>query len=183
MAVDKRSPSRSKGKAKEHTSETKVSNPKSVARADTIQQEKRTTMSDDIKSIIEYDEDLENAEAPPLLPKGQYPAEIRGAERKASKSKEGAEYVNVTFYISPDDYPADFTDGDADGVVLSYMRLNPANTVKARFGMKKFASSIGVTLGKKLDLNDWIGKTAIVTVDHEAYDGMDQMRITKVTGA
>lgn len=188
MAVDKKSPSRSKAdKGKEHTSENKVSNPKSVARADTIQHEKRNTMSDEVKSIIEYEDDLDAAEAPALLPKGDYMAEIRGAEKKESKNPNDkgvhTEYVNVTFYISPDSYPADFAEGDPDGVILSYGRLNPANTVKARFGMKKFCEKIGAPLGKKLDLNDWIGKSAIVTIGHEPWDGMDQMRITGIKGA
>lgn len=182
MAVERKSPSRSKGKAKEQLENNKASKSQVDAHVQTPNT-KGNTMSDDVKSLIEYEDDLENAEAPPLLPQGDYPAEIRSAERKASKNKEGAEYVQVQFYISPDDYPADADDLDPDGVILSYMRLNPANTVKARFGMKKFVSAIGGTLGKSLDLNDWIGKTAIVTVEHSPFDGQMQMGIKKVTGA
>lgn len=182
MAVERKSPSRNKGKDKEQLEDNKASKPQVDAHVQTPTK-KESNMSDEVKSLIEYEDDLENAEAPPLLPKGDYPAEIRAAERKSSKSKEGSEYVQVQFYISPDDYPADADDLDPDGVVLSYMRLNPANTVKARFGMKKFVSAIGGTLGKTLDLNDWIGKTAIITVDHEPYDGQNQMVIRKVTGA
>lgn len=132
-------------------------------------------------SIISYAEDLEAAEAPPALPASDYPAEIRGAEIKTSAK--GNKYVNVTFIVSPDDYPADATDLDMDGTVLSYMNLNPADTVKARFGMKKFAQAIGVTLGKKLDLNDWIGKTALISVINEPYDGVMQAKIKKVNPA
>ncbi len=60
-------------------------------------------------SIIEYDTDLSEAEAPVPLPAGDYPAEIRSAERKTSAA--GNEYINVTFHISPEAYPADYTEG------------------------------------------------------------------------
>lgn len=132
-------------------------------------------------SIIEYAEDLDAAEAPAVLPPGDYPAEIRGAEIKTSGK--GNQYIQVTFIISPDDYPADATDLDVDGSILSYGRLSPDNTTRARFNMKKFVQAIGGTMGKKLDLNDWIGKQAIVTVVNEPYDGVTQANIKKVNPA
>jgi hypothetical protein len=132
-------------------------------------------------SIIEYAEDLSEAEAPVPLPKGDYTAEIRGAEKKISGK--GNEYVDVTFFISPDEYPADYTEGNPDGMTLNYGRLSPANTTQARWGMKKFCESIGAVLGKQLDLNDWIGKSAVVTVSHEDYEGVTRARIAKVNPA
>ena len=36
-------------------------------------------------SIIEYSQDLTNAEQPPLLPAGPYPAEIIGASRLVAR--------------------------------------------------------------------------------------------------
>ena len=137
-------------------------------------------MSDQM-SIIEYDEDLSSAEAPVPLPVGDYPAEIRSAERKTSAA--GNEYINVTFHISPEAYPADYTEGSEDGQVLTFGRLSPENTQRARWNMKKFCESIGVTLGKSLDLNDWIGQSAIVTVAHDTYEGETRPQIKKVNPA
>src|SRR5690606_26873348 len=57
-------------------------------------------------SLIEYAEDLSEAEAPVPLPEGDYIAEIRQAEIKTSGR--GNQYVNVTFHVSPEQYPADF---------------------------------------------------------------------------
>lgn len=132
-------------------------------------------------SIIEYDTDLADAEAPVPLPVGDYVGEVRSAEIKVSSK--GNKYVNVSFFIPPEQYPADFTEGNADGMTLTYGRLSPDNTTQARWGMKKFCEAIGATLASKLDLNDWLGKTGVVSVVHEEYEGQDRAKIGKVKEA
>lgn len=136
----------------------------------------------EVRSIIEYNDDLSNAEAPTPLPKGDYPAQIRAAEIRTSP-KTGNDYVNVQFYISPESYPADFTEGNPDGESLAYGRLNPGGTQQARWGMKKFCEAIGTNLGRSLDLNEWIGLTAIVEIDHEEFEGVNRAKIKKVKEA
>jgi hypothetical protein len=144
--------------------------------------EEKRNMSE-VASIIEYEDDLSNAEAPVPLPKGDYVARIRGAEKKLNKAGD-REYINVTFHIDAEQYPADYaSDGDPDGVVLSYGRLSPENTQKARWQMRKFCESIGAELSSKLNLNDWLDKTALVTVINEKYEGVDQAKISKVGAA
>jgi hypothetical protein len=135
----------------------------------------------EVNSIIEYDTDLSEAEAPVPLPAGDYAAEIRGAERKTSAK--GNDYVNVTFFIAPEQYPADYTEGNADGTTLTFGRLSPDNTTRARYGMKKFCEAIGAELGSKLDLNDWMGKSGIVHVVHEEFEGETRAKISKVKEA
>jgi hypothetical protein len=49
--------------------------------------------------------------------------------------------------------------------------------------MKKFTEAIGAKQGKALDLNDWIGLSAIVTVVNEPYEGVQQANIKKVNPA
>jgi hypothetical protein len=143
--------------------------------------QKRETNHMTDMSIIEYDTDLADAEAPVPLPAGDYPAEIRSAERKTSGA--GNEYINVTFVIHPEAYPADYTEGSEDGTILSYGRLNPGQEQRSRWNMKKFCEAIGAPLGKSLDLNSWLGQTAIVTVINEPYEGVDQAKIKKVNPA
>lgn len=179
--VERKSPSPRPSKRKEQQKEPVRSSPSVELQKDLFSDQKqtRTHMSD--TSIIEYAEDLAEAEAPVPLPKGDYPAEIRSAEKKTSAK--GNEYVDVVFFISPDEYPADYTEGNPDGTSLNYGRLNPAPTTQARWGMKKFCESIGATLGRTLDLNDWIGKTAIVSVVHEEWEGVQRAKIGKVLEA
>ena len=49
-------------------------------------------------SIIELDDDIANAEPPPLLPKGQYLATIQKAEVKTSANT-GNDYIQVQYLI------------------------------------------------------------------------------------
>lgn len=137
-------------------------------------------MSDELGSILEYQETLANAEAPAALPANDYPAEISAAEVVKSASS-GKLNVKVTFVIKPEDFPADFEDADsyADGLTLShYVPAEPDK--KARFRMRKFLETIGVKLTAKIDVNDMVGKRAILSTRVEAYEGIDQTRIASV---
>lgn len=133
-------------------------------------------------SILDFSEDLSNAEAPVPLPKGDYAAEIRAAERKTSATT-GNDYVSVTFYIAPEQYPADYTDGDPDGTTLTFNRVSMKDSVAGRYRLRKFIEAIGGKLGKQVDLNDWIGLTAVVTVDHREWEGAQQAEIKTVVAA
>jgi hypothetical protein len=158
----------------------KLASPSTVVSNDANTRKSEKKMSE-VKSIIEYDVDLDEAEAPVPLPKGDYVGEIRGAEVKVSSK--GNEYINVTFHIDADQYPADYTEGNPDGTILSYGRLSPENSTRARYQMKKFVESIGGTGGKSVDLNSWLGLRAKVTVINEEYEGTPQAKISKVSEA
>jgi hypothetical protein len=182
MAVARKSTSRSSKEIPVEPTVTDTQQEISVSQShrvatQTTEAKKKETMSN-IPSIIEYDEDLANAEAPVPLPIGDYPATIRSAEVK--KSAAGNDYINVTFYIDPEAYPADFTEGDEDGQILSFGRISPANTQRARWGMRKFQEAIGAKLSKQVDLNDWIGLSAIVAVGHDTYEGETRAQIKQV---
>jgi hypothetical protein len=69
-----------KGKDTTHV-EADVLSSKEASLASSSKEKK--TMAD-TPSVIEFSEDVATAEAPPPLPVGQYPAEIRSAERKTS---------------------------------------------------------------------------------------------------
>ena len=178
------SSSRSRPKAKEQQSETQVSaNPIVEPKADTnLQVETREKqMSDEIRSLIEYNDDLSNAEAPVPLPTGTYVGEVRGAEVK--DSSKGSKYVSVTFHINSDDYPPDYTEGDPDGTILTYNRISPENTTRARFAMKRFCEALGAPMGRTIDLNDWLGKSALLEVTHDTYEGITRAQIKSVKPA
>lgn len=159
----------------------KTASPSTVVNKDASEKKSKQMSDTAVKSIIEYDVDLDEAEAPVPLPKGDYVGEIRGAEQKTSGK--GNEYINVTFHIDADQYPADYTEGNPDGTILSYGRLSPENTTRARYQMKKFIESVGGTLGKSVDMNDWLGLRAKLTVVNEDYEGVPQAKISKVSEA
>jgi hypothetical protein len=136
----------------------------------------------DMGSIIEYTEDLASAEAPQALPAGDYLAEITGAEIGTSQTS-GKSRVDVTFRIKPEDFPADYVDADsfADGKsVHFYPSAEPDKANK--FRMRNFVEAIGAKLNvKKLDVNDWIGKTAIISIIPDEYEGVERERIKSVS--
>lgn len=178
--ADKRSKSPKKGKDAARDEATRVdSNEASVATTT------RTTqpMSENETSIIHFSEEIATAEPPVPLPKGDYPAEIRGAVKKNSATS-GNDYARVSFFISSDAYPADFTEGDPDGMTLDYNRVTLVDTPAGRHRVRKFCENIGAPLPKKeLDLNEWVGRTATVTIEHNTFEGEVRAQIAKVSAA
>lgn len=170
--------SRSRAKSKDTVQDEA---PVSVKQEPSLASNKGTNMSEN-SSIIEFAEDISAAEAPPPLPISEYSAEIRAAEAKTSAK--GNKYGSVTFFIPPEQYPADFTDGDPDGITLIYNRAPAENKGPAGpYRMRKWCESIGAPMGKTVDMNDWIGCTATISVDHEEYEGEKRAVIKRVVAA
>jgi len=137
----------------------------------------------DQPSIVEFSESIAEQEPPVPLPVGEYPAEIRGAARKTSQTS-GNDYAAVQFYISADAYPADYTEGDPDGMLLTYNRVSLQDTPAARHRIRKFCEAIGAPPPTtKLDLNDWVGRTATVAIQHDTYEGETRAVIGKVVAS
>jgi len=143
--------------------------------------EKVKSMSE-LPSVIEFDEDISEAEAPVPLPVGDYPAEIRSAVPK-SAVQTGNPYASVGFFVSADAYPADYTEGEPDGMLLTFNRVSLQNTPAGRHRLRKFIEAIGAPAGNKIDLNDWVGRTATVTISHDEWEGETRANIAKVTAA
>lgn len=172
-----KSKSRNKGKDAQCDEANTAANKASVATT-----KGKPNMANEMPSIIEFDEDISQAEAPVPLPVGDYPAEVRGATRKTSQNS-GNEYAAVQFFISSDAYPADYTEGEPDGAILTFNRVSLQNTPGSRHRLRKFLEALGAPAGKKIDLNDWVGRTAIVTVQHDTYEGETRAAIGKVSAA
>lgn len=136
-------------------------------------------MADDgLPSVIEFTEDISGAEAPVPLPAGEYPAVIKGAEVRTSQRD--TKYAAVTFHISADSYPVDFTEGDPEGEVITFRRVPLEDNPKSRFQLKKFCEAVGSPMSKRIDVNDWLGLEARVVVTHEVYEEIPRATITKV---
>lgn len=141
-----------------------------------------TTMVDENQvedTIIEYSEDISDAEPPPPLPPGTYTASIRASEKRMNAKQTGF-YAATTFHISPDEYPADYVDGPPDGTSLIYRRVSVEDNPMARFGMRTFCEAIGAKMGKNIDLNSFVGLEARVEITNEMWEGFPRAQINKV---
>lgn len=135
-------------------------------------------MSDDkIPSVMEYSSDVTDAQPPAPLPEGRYVGDIVEVEVKVSQK--GNHYVAVGFLITPDQYPVDFTEGNPDGTKLYYNRVQVSDDARGRFQMRKFCETIDAPMGRRIDVNDWMGKRAYLHVKNSEYEGMPRAEIAK----
>ena len=135
-------------------------------------------MTDNIlSSVIEFDEDLNNVEAPKPLPMGLYDAVVQSVEPMMSKSERLM--AKVTFSVSADQYPADYTDGNPNGTTLTqYIFLD--NSQRSKFALKRFCQAIGAPLSNSVDITTWVGLPARIEVINEPWEGNLQARIKRV---
>lgn len=130
----------------------------------------------DLGSVYEYATPLNEAEAPPPFPLGQYRATVQAVAPQVSKSS-GKPMAVITYLISPDEYPADFTNGNPDGETFQFY-LPLADEPRNRFRLRKFCEMHRVTATRSLNLPDFIGQEVLVDVTHEEYQGETRARVT-----
>lgn len=118
-------------------------------------------------SIIEYSIDLNDQEKPPVLPVGDYPAEVTGVEKKYGKDS-GRPYLNVKYSISADNQPADFVEalGTNAPVTVFNMVFGCEDNPQSRYNMKQFCEALGAPMSNRIDAKDFLGRTAKVTIKH-----------------
>jgi hypothetical protein len=132
----------------------------------------------ELSSVIEFEEDLANVEAPKPLPAGLYDATIQTAEPQMSK--DGTKLMaKVVYSISADQYPVDYTDGNPNGTTLTqYIMLG--KDARSKYALKKFIMGIGAPLSNTVDLTTWIGLACKLEVVNELYEGMETARVKGV---
>ncbi len=136
---------------------------------------------DELGSIVEYTEDLNDQEAPEPLPPNEYEGTITAAEQKISNTS-GKRYAAVTFHIPVDQFPPDYpVEHNPDGVHIIYRMAPLEDNPRARWQTKRFIEAIGAKPGKQIDLNDWMHLSASVGVGNDEYEGQMREVINKVT--
>lgn len=139
-------------------------------------------MTDDTMTIVEFSEDISQAEQPEPLPTGEYHATIRQVEVKVSQR--GTKYAAVSFIIAPEEFPADYPAENApDGKMIVYRRCSLEDNPNARWMLRQFCENIGATPSKRIDVNEWIGLEANVQIDHDEYEGVVREQISRVNAA
>lgn len=133
-----------------------------------------------LSSVVEFDEDLSTVEAPKPLPNGIYDSTIQSVEPVMSKNS-GKLMAKVIYMISADQYPADYTDGNPNGTILTqYIMLE--KDARSKFALKQFCQKIGAPLSNRVDLTTWTGLPAKLEIINELWEGQPMARISKVIG-
>lgn len=144
------------------------------------------TMTDENISILEFSEDVSTAEAPDPIPTGDYRGDCIEAEVKTSANT-GNRYLQLGFRIARDDLPADFDADTAgvpdEGVLLYWRRSSLEDNANARFRLRSLCESMDVPVSKSLDLNEFVGKEALLTITHSTYEGVKRADIAKISAA
>jgi hypothetical protein len=136
--------------------------------------------SNNAPSIIEFTTDLSDQNEPELLPSGDYPSEIVESVFRISNTT-GNTYLSLRLRISPDGYPADFTEGEPDGTDVMYNRLVILpETGQNRWRLKKFLQAIGAKPSKSLDPAELIGLTCTLHVEQSEWEGEKQLQARKI---
>lgn len=130
-------------------------------------------------SMMTFSQDIMNAEAPPPLPARSYRAEIVGAMIRPAQAS-GMPYLALQFRVPASEYPADYTEGDPDGTVLYYNRLQVQDTPRGRYLAKMLMQKLGGPLGHNIDCNALIGLWANIEVAHQERDGEMRENVTRI---
>lgn len=137
----------------------------------------------ELGTIVEFDDDISDATEPKPIPVGDYIGTITKAGIVQAKSDPTKSYVAVAFFIPPEQYPADFLDGSPEGMTLIYRRLQNDSAPRTKWQWKQFCQAIGAPTSRKMDVAEWVGRSARITVSHEDYEGSPRAQINKVSMA
>lgn len=124
-------------------------------------------MSDTDLDIIELDDELGEAEAPPELPDGRYIGEVNDVQ--TATSGKGNEYYAIKLIVPPENIPAGIAEHYEDGAVLYYNRLlvyrGKGATRRNLVNIRKFYEAMGLdTAIKVIDPSEWMGREVGIVV-------------------
>lgn len=130
-----------------------------------------------LPSVLTFSEDIANAKPPAPLPASTYRGSVKHAAHEISKNS-GKRMIKIEFHVTADQYPADYTDGNPDGTVLSYY-VPAEDTPQGRFNVKRICETLGVPMSREIDVSQMFGREAMLKVVHEPYEGNQQAKITR----
>jgi len=135
-----------------------------------------------LPSLVEFSENIADAEAPEPLPAGEYRGTIQSCEVKLSQK--GTKYGSARILIPADQFPADFDASQyPDGMTLSYNLIGLEDNRIARYRLRQWCEAIGAPATKQIDVNDWVGLDANFRLDVETYEGVKRNNIRGVSRA
>lgn len=132
----------------------------------------------ELPNILTFSEDLANAEAPAPLPVGTYRGTVHHVETKAGKTS-GKPVIHISYRISPDQFPADYTHGNPDGEILTTY-VSADDTPRNRYQLRRLCEHHGVAPSRQIDVTGFLGQDVTLQVTHETYNGEDRARATVI---
>lgn len=141
---------------------------------------------DEDLSIIELDDNLAEAEKPPVLPAGLYTGEIQDIQKQTSGK--GNEYFNIKFVIPTEEISAELADQFEEGAILYYNRIlvpKPGGKDKRTlYNLRMFIEKLGLDSNTtSINPNDWMGQRLRLKVKNTVYEGEPRAEITGVESA
>lgn len=145
-----------------------------------------TVFEDEDLSIIELDDNLADAEKPPVLPAGLYTGEIQDIQKQTSGK--GNEYFNIKFVIPTEEIAAELADQFEDGAILFYNRIlvpkAGGKDKRTLYNLRMFIETLGLDSNTtSINPNEWMGQRARLKVKHSMWEGEPRAEITGVTSA
>lgn len=135
-----------------------------------------------LPSVYEFSEDVSLQEAPPALPARTYPATCTAATVKPGSKDPDKHLLNLEFTIEPSAFPADFTETDPQKLYWNRNAVN-SDTPKGRYQLKQLCEKMRVTVGRKLDVNDFVGKQVNLKVKQGSWQGVVRAEIEAIEPA
>lgn len=132
-----------------------------------------------LPSVLSYSQDIADAKPPAPLPAGTYRAVVKGLPEVTLSKSSGKKMIVIPLFISPDQYPADYTDGNPDGTILTHY-VGAEDTPMGRYSVKRACETFGVPMnGREINVSEFAGREVMCKVTHEMYEGNPQARIER----
>lgn len=134
--------------------------------------------SNELPSITEYSQPIDEQKRPQPLPEGSYRATVTTAKKQLSKTSNRPMYV-IGYKVSPADYPADFRGPEGGVEMLTY--TSAEDNDQARWKLAQACEALNVPKPKRsFNILDFLGKDAFVKVVHEEFNGEKNPKVKEV---
>lgn len=148
--------------------------------AEVDQEEVSDVNDDDILDVVELEENLEDAEAPELLPPGNYNGEIVMVDRRTSQ-RTGRDYWAFEIHIPTDEFPSGFDhENYPEGARVYWQPLMVPvrGDRRAMYNAKVFLEKLGLSSKTtRLDPNEWMGASVKAKIQHTLNPNTGEKRL------
>lgn len=129
---------------------------------------------------FEFEQSVEDAEAPPPLPEGDYDAEVTDS-RLGVSNLTGRRQLLLTIVVPVENFPADFSPDNApDGVRLVWFSPDIDDSKRGRWAMKQVCRHLKVPMTNRFRSSEFVGKRVRVTLGHRT--GQDEVTYNNIKG-
>jgi hypothetical protein len=109
--------------------------------------------------ILNFSQNIADAEPPPQLPAGEYKCVCTAAQDKIAASS-GNPMLTLTLQVPSSEFPADFDVGEGVDALTFTLNVVARDIPADRWRMKNTCKAFGVPLASTIDPNDFVGREA-----------------------